>query len=117
LRKVADPAAGGKFLANAPIGIAVVVDPEASSHPVEDGAIATQNMLLASHALGLGACWIGCYNSVYEERVKQILNVPKNKRLLSIISIGFPAEFPTKTRKELREITFTDRYGKSKLFM
>ena len=79
---------------------------------VEDGALATQNILLATQALGLGACWIGSYNSVYEERVKEMPNVPKEKRLLSIISIGFPAESPTKTRKELREITFTDRYGR-----
>jgi nitroreductase len=64
-----------------------------------DGTIATQNMLLAAHALGLGACWIGSYNSVYENRVKEILSAPKDKRLLSIISIGFPAESPTKTRK------------------
>lgn len=111
-REVADATTYGKFLADAPIGIAVVVDPRASSHPVEDGAIATQNMLLAAHALGMGGCWIGSYNSVYEEKVKEILNIPKNKRLLSIISIGFPAESPTKTRKGLRQITFTDRYGR-----
>jgi len=112
-RKVAEASTYGKFLADAPLGIAVVIDPQASprSGGVEDGAIATQNMLLAAHALGLGACWIGSYNSVYEERIKTILSIPKNKRLLSIISIGFPAESPTKTRKELRQIVFTDRYG------
>jgi len=108
-RRIAEATTYEKFLADASVGIAVVIDPMASTHPVEDGAIATQNMLLAAHALGLGACWIGSYN---EERVKEILSIPKNKRLLSIISIGFPAESPTKTRKELREIMFTDRYGK-----
>jgi len=111
-RKIAEATTYGKFLAEAPLGIAVVVDPQASTHPVEDGAIAAQNMLLAAHALGLGACWIGSYNSFYEEKIKTILSIPKNKRLLSIISIGFPAESPTKTRKELRQIVFTDQYGK-----
>lgn len=111
-RRVAEATTYGKFLAEAPLGIAVVIDPQASNHPVEDGAIATQNMLLAAHALGLGACWIGSYNSVYEEKVKEILGIPKDKRLLSIISIGFPAESPVKTRKELSEIMFTDRYGR-----
>lgn len=111
-RRVAEATTYGKFLADAPLGIAVVVDPQASTHPVEDGAIASQNMLLAAHALGLGACWIGSYNSFYEEKIKTILSIPKNKRLLSIISIGFPAESPTKTRKELRQIAFTDKYGK-----
>ncbi len=110
-RRVAEATTYGKFLADAPLGIAVVVDPQASTHPVEDGAIASQNMLLAAHALGLGACWIGAYNSFYEEKIKTILSIPKNKRLLSIISIGFPAESPTKTRKELGQIVFTDQYG------
>ena len=109
-RKVAEATTYGKFLSNAPLGIAVVIDPQGSNHPVEDGAIATQNMLLATHALGLGTCWIGCYNSTYEERVKEILEIPKNRRVLSIISIGYPAESPTKTRKELREIVFTNKY-------
>ncbi len=112
-RKVAEASTNGKFLADAPLGIVVVIDPQVSprSGGVEDGAIATQNMLLAAHALGLGACWIGSYNSVYEEKVKTILSVPKNKRLLSIISLGFPAESPTKTRKELKQIVFTDQYS------
>ena len=110
-KRVAEVTTYGKFLADAPLGIAVVTDPKASTHPVEDGAIATQNMLLAAYALGLGACWIGSYNSVYEKKIKEILSIPKDKRLLSIISVGFPAESPTKTRKELREIMFTDRYG------
>lgn len=110
-KRVANATTYGKFLADAPLGIAVVVNPQASTHPVEDGAIATQNMLIAAHALGLGACWIGSYGSIHEKRVKEILNIPKSNRLLSIISIGFPAESPTKTRKELREIMFTDRYG------
>jgi len=100
-KRVANATTYGKFLADAPLGIAVVVDPQASTHPVEDGAIATQNLLIAAHA----------YGSIHEKRVKEILNIPKSNRLLSIISIGFPAESPTKTRKELREIMFTDRYG------
>lgn len=102
----------GKFLAEAPLGIAVVVDSQASTHPVEDGAIATQNMLLAAHALGLGACWIGSYGSVYEEKAKKILGIPENKRLLSLISVGFPAESQKSAREELRKIVFIDRYGK-----
>jgi nitroreductase len=111
-KKIAEVTAYGKFLADAPLGIAVVIDPKASTHPIEDGAIATQNMLLAAHALGLGACWIGSYGSAYEDKAKRILEVPEDKRLLSIISIGFPAESREKRRKELGELVFTDAYGK-----
>ncbi|KXB01613.1 hypothetical protein AKJ44_02330 [candidate division MSBL1 archaeon SCGC-AAA261F17] len=109
---VAEATTYGKFLAEAPIGIAVVTDPEASTHPVEDGAIATQNMLLAAHALGLGACWIGAYGSTYEDEVKEILDVPKNKRLLSIVSVGFPDQSPKSSRKNLEELASENRFGK-----
>jgi len=111
-KEIAEAATYGKFLADAPLGIAVVVDPRASTHPVADGAIATQNMLLAAHALGLGACWIGSYGSVYEDKVKEMLKIPKEKRLLSIISMGFPAEAKERRRKGLEELVFTDAYGK-----
>jgi nitroreductase len=111
-KEIAEVATYGKFLADAPVGIAVVIDPKASTHPVEDGAIATQNMLLAAHALGLGGCWIGSYGSAYEDRVKEMLKIPKEKRLLSIISLGFPAEAKESARKKLEEIVFTDAYGK-----
>ena len=111
-KEVARAATYGRFLADAPLGIAVVIDPAASTHPVEDGAIATQNMLLAAHALGLGTCWIGSYGSTYEEKVKEILGIPRGKRLLSIVSVGFPAESPKSARRELKELVFYDRHGK-----
>ena len=100
----------GRFLAEAPAAIAVVIDPQASNHPVEDGAAATQNMLLAAHALGLGTCWIGSYDSAYEERAKQVLGIPGDKRLLSLISVGYPAESPRKGRVDLSELVCYDQY-------
>jgi nitroreductase len=99
----------GKFLAQATLGIAVIVDPKASTQPIEDGAVATYSMLLAAHALGLGGCWID--PSVNEERVKETLSVPKGQKLLSVISLGYPDEAPHKERRELKEITFTNKYG------
>lgn len=100
----------GSFMAQAPVAIAVVIDPQASNHPVEDGATATQNMLLAAHALGLGTCWIGSYGSGYEERAKEVLGIPRDKRLLALTSLGYPAESPTKDRVELSELVCHDRH-------
>jgi len=110
--KLADTLTWGRFLAQAPLGIVVVVNPMASNHPVEDGAAATQNMLLEAHSLGLGACWIGIYGEAYEASAKKVLNVPENERLVSVIAIGHPAETRRKIRKELSELTFTDSYGR-----
>ncbi len=47
-KELAEAIPTGKFLAQAPQGIAVVVDPQASKHPEQEGAAATQNMLLAA---------------------------------------------------------------------
>lgn len=107
---VAKATSWGKFLAMAPLGIVVVIDPKRSTHPAEDGAAATQNMLLAIHSLGLGGCWIGAYNSKWEENVKAMLGVPAEKRLLSIIAFGYPDEKPASSRKELSKTVFVDRY-------
>ncbi len=111
-KEIADAASWADFLPNAPLGIAVVVDPAMASHPVEDGAAATQNMILAAHALGLGTCWIGSYESGYQEKVKKMLGVPKDKILLSMVAIGFSVASPKSYRKELKDVVFVDRYGK-----
>jgi nitroreductase len=61
-----------------------------------DCAAATQNMLLAAHDLGLGACWIGLYPR--KERIKhlkQIFNLPEHVIPFSLISLGYPAESKT----------------------
>ena len=110
--KLADILTWGSFLSQAPLGIVVTVNPGASSHHVEDGAAATQNMLLEAHSLGLGACWIAIYGEEYEASAKKILSVPGNERLVCAIAIGHPAETGQTTRRELDEVSFTDRYGR-----
>ena len=111
-KRLADILTWGKFLSKAALGIAVTINPKASECPVQDGAAATQNILLEAHSLGLGACWIGTYDSEDEASAKKALNIPEDERLLSIIAIGRPAETPQKARKELSELTFIDEYGK-----
>ncbi len=100
----------GSFLAEAPVAIAVVIDPSLSNHPVEDGAAATQNMLLAAHALGMGSCWIGSYGSGYEESARRVLGIPDDKRLLSLISLGYAAESGRTSRLDLDRIVYYERY-------
>jgi nitroreductase len=111
-KKLAAVLAWGGFLSQATLGIAVVIDETASTHAGEDGAAATQNMLLEAHSLGLGACWIGTYRSPYETSAKKVLKVPEDKRLLSVIAIGYPAETADSTRTPLAGLVFTDQYGR-----
>lgn len=110
-RRVANATTAGKFLAEAPLGIAVAVNTRATRHPAEDGAAATMNILLAAHALGLGACWIGSYGSSYEEEVKRMLSIPEEWALLSIVALGYPDERPVSRRLELRELVYVNKFG------
>ena len=58
-----------------------------------DCSAATENMLLAAHALGLGACWVGIYprhNRI--EALHAIFGLPKNIIPFAVISLGYPAE-------------------------
>ncbi|MBN2098943.1 MAG: nitroreductase family protein [Dehalococcoidia bacterium] len=109
-KQLARIAAYGGFLADAPVAIAVVIDPSSSNHPVEDGAAATQNMLLAAHAVGIGSCWIGAYGSGYEAKARRILGVPVDKRLLSLISLGYAADSGSSTRVELSKLICFERF-------
>lgn len=53
-----------------------------------DIGIAGEHFVLAAESLGLGTCWIGWFK---EKKVKQILSIPHNMKLLSLISLGYPA--------------------------
>ncbi len=58
-----------------------------------DGAVAAENILVAAHAVGLGAVWTAIYP--YPDRiaaVKKLLNLPEQVMPLTIIPIGYPAE-------------------------
>jgi len=59
---------------------------------VQDCSAATENILIAANAKGLGAVWLGVYP--IERRVtgiKKLLDLPENVIPFSIVSIGYPA--------------------------
>ena len=83
----------GKMLAGAALGIAVCGDPAVSDWWVQDCSAATENILLAAVALGLGAVWLGCHGRPEREQVvRDVLGIPGRIGVLSLISIGYPAE-------------------------
>lgn len=94
---------GASPLSRAPVAIAVVADPQTS--PITylvDGAIASTYLWLALHALGLGAVWI---NSLRYDTYYDILGVDRDKVIVSVFAVGYPAEQPsTRPRKDLDEI-------------
>jgi len=89
--------------------IAVVMDPS-SRWWLEDGAAAVENMLIAATALGYGSCWLEGYTLPREEEFKALLGIPKEKRLLTLVPIGVPAEWPNRAKKPLAEVLHWERY-------
>jgi len=96
------------FVGEASLVIAGVVDPSKKWHQV-DLAIAFEHIVLEAQELGLGTCWIGAFQ---EEKVKDILKVPEDKKVVALLTIGVPSETPPpKPRKPLGDIVCYDEYA------
>jgi len=89
--------------------IAVVLDP-ATKYWLEDGSAAVQNMLVAATALGYGSCWLEGYTLPLESQFKALLDVPDDKRLLTLVPVGVPVEWPTKDKKPLEQVLHWERF-------
>ncbi|MBR6797170.1 MAG: nitroreductase family protein [Opitutales bacterium] len=82
-----------KMLASAQAAITICGDPaeDFGFYWQQDCSAATENALLAAHALGLGACWCGLYPR--EERAAataKFLGIPENVIPMAILAIGYP---------------------------
>ena len=97
LQAMADVLPYAKMLAYADVAIVVCGDLSKSlpidGYWAQDASAVSQNILLAAHALGLGAVWTGVYPR--KERVlpvQEILNLPQNIVPLNVIPVGYPAK-------------------------
>jgi nitroreductase len=98
----------------APVLIAIFGDTKSPCY-IHDCCAATENLILAAKALKLGSCWIdpGFGDELTESQFRDLLKVPENYRIISLIAIGFPAETPEPPpRKGLDEIAFLNEYGR-----
>lgn len=105
--KLAEAARNQQFIAQAPVVIAAcgtsnyVMTCGQHAYAI-DVSIAVDHMTLAAFSLGLGTCWIGAF---YEDKVKEILGVPPDVRVVALLPLGYPAEQPSaRQRKSLSEI-------------
>jgi nitroreductase len=76
--------------------MAVCADLAAERHPgywVQDCAAATQNMLVAAQALGLGSVWLGVHPvKDREDNMRALLGLPDNVMPFALVALGYPAE-------------------------
>lgn len=89
---------GSSFLKNAALGIVVCGDTEKSDTWVEDTSIASTYIQLAAESLDLASCWIQIRGREHnnsqsaDEYIKNLLNMPDNISVESIIALGYPDE-------------------------
>lgn len=113
------------FIKDAPVVIVLCANPKDSGfmngqhYYLVDTAIAFQQMMLTAYEMGIGSCWLGAFN---EEKVKQILEIPENIKVVALSPFGYPSEKEglygkvikafagSKRRKSLEEIVHYDKW-------
>lgn len=91
---------GASFVKEAALAVVVLADESACDVWIEDCSIATIFLQLEAEDLGLKSCWVQVRERMFDEKktaeeaVREILGAPDHLRVLSIVAIGYPAEFP-----------------------
>lgn len=103
------------FISQAPVVLAAVALDPGRLMPCDippyavDAAIAIDHLTLAAAAEGLGTCWIGAFD---QDRVKGILGVPEDQKVVALLPLGYPADSPgEKKRKPLTELVSYEQAG------
>ncbi len=113
-RKLKDTKKRFEKIAQAPLFIVVVCNTKKS--PIfwkHDGSAATQNMLLAAHALGLGAVWLGAPIALkkHSNEIKKLLKIPKHCEIASIVALGYPAsKLEPRPQDEIKDKVHFERW-------
>lgn len=97
-----------QFIASAAACILVICKP--AGHYLEDGSAASEHILLAAHAYGLGACWVAGEKEAYADSIRELVGAPVGCRVICLIPIGYPAESPTVEKRSLQDVLHWERY-------
>lgn len=113
-RRLAEEAAGQRFIAEAPIVIAACAETDGkimrcgqACYPI-DVAIAIDHLTLAAVAEGLGTCWIGSFDP---DTVRQILGIPEEIVVVELLPLGYPKD-PESIAKSRLPVETVVRYEK-----
>lgn len=102
-------------LKEAPMALVVIAEPEKSGEVdgkefyIADGAIAMEHFILAATAEGYGTMWIG---ALKEEKIKALLNIPDEFKIIGVTPIGVSAEVePHNEKKDIKEYVFSNKFN------
>jgi len=107
-KRIADISDYGKFIAQAAVCIAVFC--QEGKYYLEDGSAATQNVLNAARAHGLGSCWVAGDKKAYAPVISDLLGLPEDYKLVSLVAIGYAAEERNPEKKPLSDVLHWERY-------
>ncbi len=97
-----------QFIANA--AFAVLVLSRATNYAVEDCSAATENLLVAAQAHGIGSCWVAGAPQAYAPVVAKAFHAPEDRKLIAIVSFGYPAEAPVIEKRNLSEVLHWEKF-------
>jgi nitroreductase len=108
LSAIAERTDYGRFIATAAACILVLC--KDTKYYLEDGSAATQNLLLAVAAHGLGACWVAGDKKPYADQILRLIGAPEGFKLVSLVPVGFPAERPQPEKRRLADVLHWEKY-------
>lgn len=101
-------------IGRAPVGIVVLADTAAEKFAGRwplDCSAAVENLMLAAHAEGLGACWLGVNPEPDREaEVADIVGASAGIRVMCMLAVGVPAVAGTKVNRYRAEWVHTERW-------
>jgi nitroreductase len=97
-----------EFIAKA--AFAVLVLSRQTSYAVEDCCAATENLLIAGAAHGLGSCWVAGTKQAYGTVVARAFGAPTDHQLVAIVSFGYPAEDPKIDKRPLADVLHWEKF-------
>ena len=81
-------------------------------YSIIDGAFASMLILLTAVNEGIGACFVGAF---LDDKVSEILELPKYVKPIGIIALGFPAEDPGKFKRiDIAKLVHYEKYSDKK---
>jgi nitroreductase len=98
----------GKFIADTPACVVVLC--KDVKYFLEDGSAATQNLMVAARAQGLGSCWVAGEKKAYATEILRLVDAPPGYRLVSLVPLGYPAEEPAPAKRPLGEVLHWERF-------
>jgi nitroreductase len=93
----------GKFIRDSGACIAVFNDGTGET-VLEDACAATENMIIAAQAYGLGTCWVNSYKKEHSEKIMKLLKCPAGYELMTLIAVGYPDEKRRAPKKSLNDV-------------